>query len=93
MADQGARPGQTPNEALWRAMLSEPSSPMHRRRRIFRLLPAAPRCKACNAPFHGPGSLAMRLVGRRPLARPRNAVTYWVERPPSARRSDLRRQF
>jgi adenylate cyclase len=66
MADQGERPEQTPNEALWRAMLSEPSSPMHRRRRIFRLLPAAPRCKACNAPFHGPGSLAMRLVGRQP---------------------------
>ena len=66
MADQGERPEQTPNEALWRAMLSEPTSPMHRRRRTFRLLPAAPRCKACNAPFRGPGSLAMRFIGRRP---------------------------
>ena len=66
MADQGARPEQTPNEALWRAMLSEPSSPMHRRRRIFRLMPAAPRCKTCQAPFRGPGSLAMRFVGRQP---------------------------
>ena len=40
-----------------------------------------------------PIALAMRLVGRRPLARPRGASTYWVDRPASARRSDLRRQF
>ena len=65
MADQGARPEPMPNEALWRALYGEYGSPLHRRRRTFRLLPAAPRCKTCQAPFRGPGALAMRLVGRR----------------------------
>ena len=40
-----------------------------------------------------PLGLVLRLVGHRPLARCREAPTYWVERPPGARRSDLRRQF
>ena len=40
-----------------------------------------------------PLGLAMRLARRRPLARKRDAATYWVDRPPGARRSDLRRQF
>ena len=40
-----------------------------------------------------PMALALRVLGRRPLARRRDAETYWVERPPGARRGDLRRQF
>jgi len=40
-----------------------------------------------------PLGLAMRLAGRRPLARHRDAATFWADRPPGARRSDLRRQF
>jgi hypothetical protein len=40
-----------------------------------------------------PLALAMRLAGRRGLGRPRGAASYWVERPPDRRRSDLRRQF
>jgi dihydrodipicolinate synthase/N-acetylneuraminate lyase len=40
-----------------------------------------------------PLSLAMRLFGRRPLARRRDASTFLVARPANARRSDLRRQF
>ena len=40
-----------------------------------------------------PLGLAMRLARRRPLARTRDAASYWVDRPPGARRSDLRRQF
>ena len=40
-----------------------------------------------------PTGLALRLLGRRPLARRRDADTFWVERPPGTRRSDLRRQF
>ena len=40
-----------------------------------------------------PTGLVMRLFGRRVLARPRGAATYWVDRPAGARRSDLRRQF
>jgi len=40
-----------------------------------------------------PVGLAMRLIGRRVLARRREAPTYWVDRPVGGRRSDLRRQF
>ena len=40
-----------------------------------------------------PFGFVMRLTGRRPLTRPRGAATFWVERAPGARRSDLRRQF
>ena len=40
-----------------------------------------------------PIGLAMRLVRRRWLGPPRGAPTYWIERPPGSRRSDLRRQF
>ena len=40
-----------------------------------------------------PFGLVMRLAGRRPLARPRGAASFWVERAPEARRSDLHRQF
>lgn len=35
----------------------------------------------------------MRLAGRRLLTRPRAATSFWVERAPEERASDLRRQF
>jgi hypothetical protein len=40
-----------------------------------------------------PLALAARLAGRRALGVPPGAGTAWVDRPPGARRSDLRRQF
>jgi dihydrodipicolinate synthase/N-acetylneuraminate lyase len=40
-----------------------------------------------------PMALAMRLAGRRGFGRRPGAASYWVERPPDRRRSDLRRQF
>jgi len=41
-----------------------------------------------------PIGVARRRFGRNPLVRvPGAGGTYWVERPPGARRSDLRRQF
>ena len=40
-----------------------------------------------------PLGVAMRLAGRRTLRRPRAAASFWVDRPPGERRSDLRRQF
>lgn len=33
---------------------------------MFRLIPADPRCKLCNAPFAGPGGAALGRVGFRP---------------------------
>jgi len=40
-----------------------------------------------------PLGVALRLFGRRPLARRREASTFWVDRPPGTRRGDMRRQF
>ena len=40
-----------------------------------------------------PVGVVLRLLGRDPLSPRRRGTTFWVERPPSARRSDLRRQF
>jgi hypothetical protein len=40
-----------------------------------------------------PLALVLRLAGRRVLGVRADAATAWVDRPPDARRSDLRRQF
>jgi adenylate cyclase len=51
-------------DALWRAMLLNPS-PYRTVRKIFSRIPSAPRCKFCAVPFAGPGGLVMPLLGRR----------------------------
>ena len=40
-----------------------------------------------------PLGVAMRLLGRRPLARPRDATSFWVARAEGERKSDMTRQF
>jgi hypothetical protein len=40
-----------------------------------------------------PLAFVTRLLGWRTFGVPRDAATAWVDRPPDARRSDLRRQF
>jgi hypothetical protein len=40
-----------------------------------------------------PTALVLRLFGRRPLRQRAEPGTFWRERPPGARRSDMRRQF
>ena len=52
-------------EDLWRSLLVTGTDPRLRRyRRVFRLLPANPRCKFCSAPFAGAGAPLMRLLHR-----------------------------
>ncbi|HUG15997.1 MAG TPA: adenylate/guanylate cyclase domain-containing protein [Thermomicrobiales bacterium] len=54
-------------EEMWRLMLGSGESPLHRGRRLYRKLPASPRCKVCYSPFGGLGKILMRLPGgRRP---------------------------
>ena len=55
-------PGST--EARWRALLTGTDPGMPALRRRHQMLPAAPRCKTCNAPFAGIGGWCMRRVGR-----------------------------
>lgn len=57
------RPG---NDDLWRQLLMGELPALKRGRRVFALLPSGPRCKLCNAPFHGVGGAALRILGRRP---------------------------
>lgn len=51
-------------EEIWRGYLYGTHPSLKRERRVWRLLPSAPRCKLCNSPFRGPGGILMRLIGK-----------------------------
>ena len=51
-------------EETWRGFLTGTHPALKRERRVWRVLPTAPRCKLCNAPFAGPGGVMMRLIGK-----------------------------
>lgn len=57
----------TPEE-FWHGVLTgeNPSLPLRQLRYIWRHLPRGPRCKFCNAPYHGVGAPLMRLIGKGP---------------------------
>ena len=50
--------------AEWRDVLLGTHPGLYRRRRLFKLIPSEPRCKLCNAPFHGFGGVIMSMIGR-----------------------------
>lgn len=54
------------DEEFWREFLTQGHRGERAARRLLKHLPAAPRCKACAAPFKGLGGTAMRLVGKGP---------------------------
>ena len=49
----------------WRDVLLGIHPGLYRKRRLFRVLPSEPRCKFCNAPFHGVGGTLMSMIGRK----------------------------
>ena len=55
-------------EQWWHGMLTgeNPAFPLRRVRSLLKLLPEGPRCKFCNAPFHGWGAPIMHLMGQYP---------------------------
>lgn len=53
-------------EEEWRQILTGGHPGYRWGRNMFRRLPSTPRCKLCAAPFAGPGSHLMRLIGKRP---------------------------
>jgi adenylate cyclase len=59
------RPPSGPSDDFWRGYLTAGTGPEHALRRLFRFIPANPRCSACAAPFAGIGAPAMRLIGKR----------------------------
>ena len=50
--------------AKWREVLLGTHPGLYRRRRLYKLIPSEPRCKLCNAPFHGIGGVLMSMIGR-----------------------------
>lgn len=55
------------NDKWWQALLEgeNPILPFRSLRHIFGLLPSNPRCKFCHAPFEGPASGLMKVIGKR----------------------------
>jgi adenylate cyclase len=49
----------------WRDVLWGIHPGLYRKRRLFKVIPSEPRCKFCNAPFHGIGGTLMSMIGRR----------------------------
>jgi adenylate cyclase len=53
----------SPNEEMWRAMLTGDIPGLRRLRRVMGWIPSEPRCKLCDAPFGRPGSFVLRFLG------------------------------
>ncbi len=48
------------SEEQWREILTGSAPEIQRLRRVFRAVPAAPRCKLCHAPYRGAGGFVLR---------------------------------
>lgn len=75
MSDQRPSTTEQPpakDEEFWRNFLQQGGDTWQALgRRIFKRIPADPRCRMCASPFRGPGAPLMRLIGKRPsLANP-----------------------
>jgi len=65
-------------EEKWRAMLTGELPGIERMKRIFKAIPAEPRCKLCFAPFGRPGSTVLRLIGTKPSPLNRRICTMCI---------------
>lgn len=52
---------------MWRELLTGVNPRLIKTRRLWRRVPAAPRCKVCASPFHGIGGALARLVWHGPI--------------------------
>ena len=57
------------HEDVWKAILLGTDPTYARIRSRLKHVPSEPRCKMCAAPFHGPGRVLMRFIGRVPWAK------------------------
>ena len=60
-------PGEDPVTTQWRALLTGEDPYLRQARRVWRHLPAAPRCKVCASPTHGIGGVVARLFWHGPM--------------------------
>jgi adenylate cyclase len=56
-----------PDSAQWKAMLTGDDPSLLKVRRMWRHIPAAPRCKVCASPFHGFGGAVARVFWHGPM--------------------------
>jgi adenylate cyclase len=56
------------SEQWWQSLLTgeNPALPVRHFRHVLKLIPTGPRCKFCNAPYHGIGAPIMRVLGKGP---------------------------
>jgi adenylate cyclase len=55
------------DSAVWRALLTGEDPSLLSVRRLWKLIPAAPRCKVCASPFHGIGGAVARVFWHGPM--------------------------
>lgn len=60
-------PDDDPETARWRRLLTGDDPTLHKARRVWGRVPAAPRCKVCASPFHGIGGAVARLFWHGPM--------------------------
>ena len=60
-------PDDDPVTTQWRAMLTGEDPSLLKARRLWRHVPAAPRCKVCASPSHGVGGAVARLFWHGPM--------------------------
>jgi adenylate cyclase len=56
------------SEQWWYSLLTgeNPALPVRHFRHFLKMVPTGPRCKFCNAPYHGIGAPLMRMLGKGP---------------------------
>lgn len=61
-------PNRLSPEQWWYGLLTgeNPAFPLRHIRHFLKIIPKGPRCKFCNAPYHGIGAPIMRLLGQGP---------------------------
>jgi len=63
MDDRTPSPPAHDETEYWRQVLTGKDASLVKVQRVFRKLPSPPRCKLCRAPFSGPWTPFLRLVG------------------------------
>src|SRR6201991_4895303 len=75
MTTDADRSHQAGTSEQWRTLLTEGHAALVRARRVFRYLPAEPRCKVCSNPFGGVTGRVLRVAGFRPSRKNPNLCT------------------
>ena len=66
----------------WHRLLVDGHEPLRKAQRVFRHLPADPRCKLCQSPFGGVGGKLFSAIGRRPSRKNPSLCQYCFDHLP-----------